>query len=469
MNRTTTTPGSRATEKFSGPRAAGRIRCGTKVLTTAALQNPQVVTIYAEGLAAWRRSSLIEKEIVARTNVENPMRPVNTREFHLCADDFDMAILPEAILDLYGEDVDGRRVLNRFPVFFHSNELFDFFPHRFESHAGPEKFRSAFDAAGERVCEHLPVPRPKATTAPRATGGHRMAPREWAQRGLCDPGVCKEFQSGQCQFHGRLKFYVPGVVGLGLVEMETSAEYATGNIWSTLDEIRKTLGYVPHFNPNDPGKPVFWITKVQEPRTYFDEQGKERQGPQWVPRIVPAIDLPTMLRLGRTPMPAATPPAWLATPGGSVEKRAHSERSAQSVPLTQTARETSVAALARIDEMLKAAGINRTLFLRYTDSRCGTGWRNKPAQVEAATEALGKIVKYGQKVDVYLETRLIPSDYRIDPELFAQYAKKAYGEWERNFTLMGELIARVRSLFEKSHEAGLAAMRAACPEAAVES
>ncbi|WP_321935581.1 hypothetical protein [Paraburkholderia sp. J8-2] len=464
MNKAMTILGNRTTEKYGGPRASGKIRCGTKVLTAPAQSNEQAVKIYETGRATRRRASLIEKEITEKTRLRNPMRPVNTREFHLAADDFTMAVLPEAILAQYGEDVAGRRVLHRFPVFFHSNELFEFFPHRFESHAGDDKFHSSFNAAGVRVCERLAAPDPETIKAQREAGVKRLPPRDWQVRGLCEPSVCKEFQAGHCTFRGHLKFYVPGVVGLGLVEMETSSEYAAENIWSTLDQIRNALGFVPNFNPKDPGRPVFWITKVQEQRTYFDANGNRKQGLQWVPTIVPEIDIAAMLSLGRTPMPVAAPPAWLA----SVSEAQPLAREEQTVPEASEVQK-GASPIAHIEEMLHSAGINRELFLRYVEHRSGTGWEIKPAEVEGATQALAKIAKYGPKVDLLLEARLIPRDYDIDAALFARYAKKAVGEWERNFTQMGALIAHVRELFANGRDAGLAAMKAACPEEVVQS
>lgn len=455
----------RTTTNFGGPRASGKIRCGTKVLTRAAQENATAVQIYQDGIAQQRRASMIEKDIVAKTNIRNPMYPVNTQAFHLSVDDFVMPVLPKAILELYGEDVNGKRELRQFPVFFHSNELFDFFPHRFESHKGEERYHSAFNERGERVCECLPGLDAKQVIEQRKAGVKRLPPREWVVRGLCEPRVCKQFQSGLCQFRGQLKFYIPGVVGLGIVEMETSSEYAAENIWSTLDQIRSTLGHIPTFNPKEPGKPVFWITKVQEERTYFDGGGEKKTGLQWVPRIVPAIDIASMLQIGRNPVEHVAPVAWLAqAPADQVDAEATRVQEADVIDADQVPSKGGRATQLRaaLEEVFRSGGCNKAFALRYLDHKYGFGWDKKEDLLAKAVEGITQLTRYGENADVYLESRLLAVDFRIPPELFARYASGGFGNWERNFQKMRDLIAHIQQLFANGEQAGIAAMEAAC-------
>lgn len=455
----------RTTTNYGGPRASGKIRCGTKVLNRTAQENATAVQIYQDGLAQRRRASMIEKEIVAKTGIRNPMYPVNTQAFHLSVDDFVMSVLVKAVLELYGEDVDGKRELRQFPVFFHSNELFDFFPHRFESHKGDDRYHSAFNERGERVCERLPGLEANKVVEQRKAGVKRLPPRDWEVRGLCEPRVCKEFQTGLCQFRGQLKFYIPGVVGLGIVEMETSSEYAAENIWSTLDQIRGTLGHIPTFNPKEPGKPVFWITKVQEERTYFDGEGKKKTGLQWVPRIVPAIDIASMLQIGRNPVENVAPVAWLAQ--APVEP---ADNVAGAVPATEvldaevvvSEGERATQLRAALEELFRSGGCNKAFALRYLDHKYGLGWDRKEDLLAKALEGMTQLTRYGENADVYLEARLLAADYRIPPDLFAQYAGAGFGNWERNFQKMRDLISKIQKLFANGEEAGIAAMKAAC-------
>lgn len=455
----------RTTTNYGGPRASGKIRCGTKVLTRAAQENATAVKIYREGMAQQRRASMIEKDITTKTGIKNPMYPVNTQAFNLSVDDFVMSVLPTAILDLYGEDVDGKRELHRFPVFFHSNELFDFFPHRFESHKGEDRFHSAFNERGERVCERLPAVDAAQLVEQRKAGVKRLPPRDWEVRGLCEPRVCKEFQAGLCQFRGQLKFYIPGVVGLGIVEMETSSEYAAENIWSTLDQIRSTLGHIPTFNPKDPGKAVFWITKVQEERTYFDAGGQRKTGLQWVPRIVPAIDIASMLQLGRNPVELVAPVAWLAqAPVEAVAAPVAAVQVAEKVEVAQVAGNQPGAKQlqAALEEVFRSGGCDKALALRYLDHKYGVGWEHQEAQLAKAVEGIKQLSRYGSNADVYLESRLLAPDFRIPPDLFARYASHVAGNWERNFPKMRELIAHIKQVFASGEQAGIAAMETAC-------
>jgi hypothetical protein len=455
----------RTTANYGGPRASGKIRCGTKVLTRAAKENATAVQIYQEGIAQQRRASMIEKEITARTGLKNPMYPVNTQAFNLSVDDFVMSVLPKSILDLYGEDVDGKRELRRFPVFFHSNELFDFFPHRFESNKGEDRYHSAFNERGERVCERLPGLDAKKVVEQRQAGVKRLPPRDWEVRSLCEPRVCKQFQSGLCQFRGQLKFYIPGVVGLGIVEMETSSEYAAENIWSTLDQIRSTLGHIPTFNPKDPGKPVFWITKVQEERSYFDSDGKRKTGLQWVPRIVPAIDIASMLQIGRNPVEHAAPVAWLAqAPADQAEAEAAAVQAAEVIDAEHVSGsgEQATQLRAALEEVFRSGGCDKALALRYLDHKFGFGWEKQEDLLAKAVEGIKHLTRYGANADVYLESRLLAVDYRIPPDLFAQYASHVVGNWERNFPKMRDLITHIKQLFATGEQAGIAAMETAC-------
>ena len=72
------------------------------------------------------------------------------------------------------------------------------------------------------------------------------------------------------------------------------------------------------------------------------------------------------------------------------------------------------------------------------------------------------MTRYGENADVYLESRLLAVDFRIPPELFARYASGGFGNWERNFQKMRDLIAHIQQLFANGEQAGIAAMEAAC-------
>ncbi len=455
-----------------GARAAGKIRCGTKVLTKDALQNPQAVKLYQEGVRNRRRASEIESDIKA-LGIQYPMYPTNTRHFNVSASDFVLPVFADKIIEVYGEGEGADRKLYKFPVMFHSNHMFDFFPHAFESHKGADKFRSAFDANGVRVCETLPNPDSKAIVAQRREGVKRVPRRDWVVRGTCDPRSCKEYQSGQCQFRGRLLFYMPKIAGLGLLSMETSSEYAAENIWSTLEPIREALGYIPKHNPNRPGEPVFWLSKVQEERVYYDHNGQRKTGLQWVPRLTANIDMGTLLALAHDPNGAPTvPKAWLQAPEAqvaAVQEHLPSESASEHEMSPDGAGTVGQQLRTKIEAVLDETGCDKALFSRYVANNFGNDWASREDALRDTLAGLEKIVKYGKDLDVVLESRLLAADFRIDPSLFEAYANAEFGNWSRSFQKMRGLIAAVREMFSHGHAAGLAAMQARVAAAKQES
>ena len=458
---------SERAESNGGARAAGKIRCGTKLLTNEARGNRKAVEIYEEGIRSRRRASEIEKDLKA-LGISYPMYPTNTKHFNVSASDFVLPIFADKIIEEYGEGDGADRKLYKFPVMFHSDHLFDFFPHALESHKGDDKFRSNFDANGVRVCEVRRAVSPDQIKEQRSKGIKRVPPREWEVRGTCDPRSCAEFKSGLCQFRGRLLFYMPKISGLGLLSMETSSEYAAENIWTTLEQIREALGYIPKHNPNRPGQPVFWLSKVQEERTYYDEKNQRRTGLQWVPRLTADIDMGTLMALAHNPHGAPTvPKAWLVAPESSVDTSpatdpqqgatSQSEKVEATVP-THRLR-------AQIEALLGAIGCDKSLFVRYVASKYGSGWEEIEAHLKETLDALQKLLKYGKDLDVYLAAKLLPLDYGVPPDLLAAYAAALYGpHWGKSFPKMRELIAHLRELFADGHDTGISVMQAKCPE-----
>src|SRR5690606_16408258 len=95
----------------------GKIRPGIKVLTSTAQKHPQAEGIYAAGIAAGKKWDLIERELVAKCGFDkSPLTPRNVQYFSLFREDFTNPATADQILQQYGSDVQGRRVLLRFPV-----------------------------------------------------------------------------------------------------------------------------------------------------------------------------------------------------------------------------------------------------------------------------------------------------------------------------------------------------------------
>lgn len=445
---------SERTINRASARAAGKIRPGTKVLTSAAAKNEKARALFEEGRRLGKKTSDIENDI-KKLGIERPFRPTNTREFHVFRSDFVMPIFADKILEVYGEGEGKDRKLLKFPVVFHSVHMHDFFPHALESHSLPDKFRSAFDENGNRVCETLPEVKAEQVTAQREAGIKRVPRREWQIRSTCEPRVCKEYQGGHCKFRGRLKFFIPLVSGSGLLELETSSEYAAEGIWEALDQVQQTLGYIPTSNPSKPGQPVFMMSKVQEERVYYDGEGRKK-GLQWVPRLTVDLDLGALLSAGPSTTEGPTvPKAWLPA-------------SSQAVKVVDVAAEQAAGSssqvnpmLFEIDEKLRACGCDATLFYRFVLRKHGEAWKDSEATLLEVRDGLQKVQKYGKDVDLILQTRLLTSDYQIPEDVFGAYTKEKFGDWSKSFPKMREVIKHIEDLFAQGRVIALETMGSA--------
>jgi hypothetical protein len=379
---------ARASSQDNQPRVAGKIRPGIKVLTLKAEQDPRAVEIYEEGVRNRLKFTEIEKQIERATGLDRSMYPRNTAYFNVSASDFGMPELAERIINLYGVMRKGDEVphLYRFPVVFHSDELHEVYPNQFKRHGAEPHYESHYGEDGERYCRYLPEVSQAVMAERRAARITRMPRREKVIRGLCDPHSCSEYQSGECKFRGKLLFYVPGVPTTGLLVMETSSEYAAEGIWADLERIRQTLGTIPRSNPTHPGKPIFWITKVQEQRTYYDKNGKRQVGLQWVPRLQADIDIGKLLTIGQKPVEAAAPVAWL-------EQRAADPVGLALPPALAPA---SVSASDQFALLVAKLGLDEGLVMDYFDIKIAQSWENEPSNFKVAVNMLTDLLRVGE-------------------------------------------------------------------------
>lgn len=326
--------------------SAGRkIRVGTKAVSKrakeAAQNNPSIANILqrvSEHKVSFREA---EKEL-AKLGLSNPFYPRNTREFH--AHPWDMGVgsahVTQKLLELYGEVLDGDKEpkLYKFPVVFPEvgGDVASLIQGGLSVQGGgPETVRywSDYDASGARVCKHLPPVNTHDQAQRRQGKPLRMPERQPVTRGVCDPGSCFEFQSGMCRFNGTVNFYIPGITGAGVFQLHTGSTQAATEIYLRLTEaIRATNGRLQNYTPD--GRPLFWITKVQAVRPYFDEDGKPKISEQWVPVLEMQIEMTKVLwlkesgRLAELEAPKApssaqptsalhpTPSAWVQSEDG---------------------------------------------------------------------------------------------------------------------------------------------------------
>jgi len=430
---------------------AGKIRPGIKVLTKNAQQNPKAVHLYQAGVARRLKFSEIEKQIKDATGLTNSMYPRNTSYFTVSASDFGMPEIASMIVEQYGEFRDGDKVkqLYRFPVVFHSDDLNDIYPNQFKRHGGDPTYESHYGQDGVRYCRYLPELTPEQLAENKIRRIKRMPRREKVIRGRCEPGVCSEFQQGQCKFRGRLMFYIPGIPTTGLMVMETSSEYAAEGIWTDLQRILDTLGYIPRMNPHKAESPVFYITKVLEQRTYFDEQGKKQTGYQWVPKLQADIDIGQLLQSGRThSLPApSTPVAWLASPKGMPNATL-----LPGAPSTEPAREVVEQPSAqgggdpvdpsdRLEQLIETMGLDQDQAIRYFDIKIAEGWENDPAKVVSAVQMLDVLARVGSACAARLIAITVKvADMGIDLMQFNKYAFAKYG---KGYTSKADVLALI--------------------------
>lgn len=443
---------SRAASTDNQIKHAGKIRPGIKVLTNAAQQNPRAVQLYKEGVAKRLKFSEIEKKIKEATNLANPMFPRNTQYFSVAASDFGMPEIAQMIVDRYGEvrDGDPEKRLYRFPVVFHSDDMNEIYPNQFKRHGGDPNYESHYGEDGIRYCRYLPEITAEQLALNKTRRIKKMPRREKVVRGQCEPGICHEFQQGQCKFRGRLMFYIPGIPTTGLMVMETSSEYAAEGIWMDLQRILDTLGTIPRMNPSKPEAPVFYITKVLEQRTYFDEGGNKKTGNQWVPKLQADIDIGRLLQTGRTiALPAqSTPVAWLAAPKGMPTAELLSAPAI--IDNDAPAHDASPAGQGgngsddpgdQLDQMISAMELDEPVVIQYFDIKVGHGWEEDQAATSKAVQMLKDMSKVGNVCVAKLMSIVVKVNaMKIDMPSFNRYVFSKYG---KGYTSKPDVLTKI--------------------------
>lgn len=442
---------TRAARSDNQIKPAGKIRPGIKVLTKAAQQNPKAVQLYQIGVGKRLKFSEIEKQIKDATGLPNPMYPRNTPYFTVSASDFGMPEIASMVVEQYGEirEGDKGKQLYRFPVVFHSSDLNDIYPNQFKRQGGDPNYESHYGDDGVRYCRYLPELTSEQLAENKIRRIKKMPRREKIIRGACEPGACYEFQQGQCKFRGRLMFYIPKIPTTGLLVMETSSEYAAEGIWSDLQRILDVLGNIPRMNPHKPESPVFYITKVLEERTYYDEQGKKQKGHQWVPKLQADIDIGQLLQSGRThALPApSTPVAWLASPKGMPNAAL-----LPAVPGAEPAHEVveqpggqggadPVDPSDKLEQLIEAMGLDQDQTIRYFDIKIAEGWENDPANIVKAVQMLDVLARVGSACAARLIAITVKvADMDIDLTQFNKYAFAKYG---KGYTSKPDVLAAI--------------------------
>lgn len=475
----------RAAENTQRQRAGGKIRPGIKVLTNKAKENKKAVEIYNKGVAARMKFTKIEQLIKEATGIANSMYPKNTPYFTASADDFGMPEVANLIVEQYGEvrGADPEKRLYRFPVVFHSDELGEVYPNQFRRFGGQPSYESVYAESGMRLCQYLPEVTPQMLADQNARRIKRAPRRTMVTRGECDPNICPEYLMGECKFRGTLHFYIPGIPSTGLMVMETTSEYAAEAIYVDLERIHKAFGGIPRANPKKPGQPIFYITKVEEARTYF-ENGVKKTGKQWVPKLQADIDLGSLLQNSEAVqigLAASAPVGWLAAPKGMPEAAVLpapakvAQEVAESVSAdgviddsveAGTQQGQTVAGAMTVAEELREqllvqlaeAGVEENVGADYFDMKLGSDWQEDEAKIQKCIDHLANMQSQGtvgiaNKMAISIKRQNLTALLEkagVDLSVAGTYFELKFGaDWKNNAATIQECIGLFETMQSK--------------------
>lgn len=267
--------------RSAGLPVAGRIRPGVQVLTKAAREQiPNAEQIYRDGIEAGAAFEDIEARLrnaAPKTFKRRPLTPRNVPHFRVSQSDFTTPGAAEKILGEYGEDRGDGVQLYSFPVVFPLDDIGAVFREQFEAWTSRElAFWSEYTPSGDLHC-HRRAPIDKQAKRRRFGG------RPVEDLGPCDPNACDEFAQERCNHHAALYFYVPGVPGVGLVELPFTSIYASMGIRQMLEMVKGGLGRIQGVHN---GQPIFWLTKKAKNVSRIDwEKGEATRTDQYIIEI----------------------------------------------------------------------------------------------------------------------------------------------------------------------------------------
>ncbi|MGO9014381.1 MAG: hypothetical protein ACLQF0_05325 [Dissulfurispiraceae bacterium] len=270
---------------------AGIIRPGIKVLVKDATEEEH--KIYSEMVAVGESFVAIEKRLG-----KERLRAQNVDYFTIRTNDCKARPSEvEKIYKLYA-DTDGK--LREFPVVFRDNSWQDIIPHSLRCwSAGGLKFQSRFvpKEAGngqvkmERVCE-FPL---------KEAGKRSLGPVKKGQR-PCAPEDCPEYQSKACRLDGLIKFFVPGITGIGIWVIHTVSWNSLVNIKSGLETVQDmTKGKLAgKFPVNGKNQPIFRLRKVEDTVNRRDPKGQVLKTDQFLINLDLDVDITDLMDYGES-------------------------------------------------------------------------------------------------------------------------------------------------------------------------
>lgn len=277
------------------PTTVGRIRGGAKVLTAAAKKFQAAVDIYNTAIADAAENGIPDWNVV-EAEIRNacpdmrrsPLTPVNSPRFFLRRKDFgsDPAVF-DRILERYGEDQNGRRILTRFPVMFAVDDPYTVVQTGFEEWKASAQVRwsETNPETNVSMCrERVQLDRQEGPRRRRYWGG-----RPIIDHGPCDPNQCPHFDAGNCNYVGRIFFYVPDIGAAGMFELQTKSWYSVDHWRRTLKQVLSYRGYLSGVQN---GEPLFWLRKVERDVAHIDpDTNKSMRRRQFIIELDVHVDM----------------------------------------------------------------------------------------------------------------------------------------------------------------------------------
>jgi len=280
-------------ERPARPPIIGKIRPGIKVLTKKARESERAIKLHDSLLAQGKSFETIEKEIERATGIRNSMAPKNVGWFTCRRSDFTNPAIADEILARHGEDRGDGLKLWRFPVLFAFDDWLSNMPNQLAAWgASGRQFFSEYGPDGRRYCKTYAPPEkdPRASRVKRNFGGRTIILRQDDDipDGICDPAQCPQYQARTCNMSASMFFSIPGIKGLGLIELPTNSIYVLQKAYAAMQTVSLARG----------GRLVgvhFWLSKLEAEISRIDENGRPVRQNQMLTMLDAEIDLGALL------------------------------------------------------------------------------------------------------------------------------------------------------------------------------
>lgn len=287
----------------------GAVHAGIKVITKACEGLPGMMDTYKEGMAAGASFDEIGMALKRLPSCPKDARGQkecltmkNVPYFSVRQGDFRTPGAAQTIMDAYAEvrfpDPEPR--LYAFPIVFMADDLDLVYRQEYVAWGASGKHRWSEMHGDDLVCM-----RPGDVTvekeARRVMGGIPPVVDR-----LCDANDCPIFASGKCSHYATLAFWIPGVLGVGAIELNFKSVYAKLGIGDSLNTVMLGLGRISGLHK---GKPIFWVSKSFDGVTRANRQnGMREKTDHWIIHVeASGLDMMEVLGAGQAQVALPAP------------------------------------------------------------------------------------------------------------------------------------------------------------------